>query len=163
MDTVAPRRAWLLMAAGDNRGHGGNAGYDDQYDAYYSWDSNVPNHKNLSVGDPIALWDKQRLLGVSVIEEIETARGTKVLSRCPSCATTRISERKRAQPRYRCMKCRQEFDTPVVDVVEVDVYKARYDAAWTALDGRPASRRWGAARGPRGVGPRAAVCGPGAA
>src|SRR5687767_681397 len=44
-------RAWLLMAAGDNRGHGGNSGYDDQIDAYYSWDSNVPNHKNLRVGD----------------------------------------------------------------------------------------------------------------
>lgn len=135
MDTGAAKRAWLLMAAGDNRGHGGNAGYDDQIDAYYSWDSNVPNHKKLEVGDPVALWDKEHLLGVSVIEQIETSRGTKVLNRCPSCSTTRISERKRAQPRFRCMKCRHEFNTPFVDVVEVDLYKARYDAAWTTLDG----------------------------
>src|SRR5690625_949427 len=130
-----PRRAWLLMAAGDNRGHGGNAGYDDQADAYYSWDSNVPNHRNLRVGDPIALWDKERLLGASVIEEIETSRGSKVLRRCPHCTTTRISERKRAQPRYRCMKCRNAFEDPVIDIVEVDLYRARYDAAWTPLDG----------------------------
>jgi hypothetical protein len=26
--------AWLLMAAGDNRQHGGNSGYDDQADVY---------------------------------------------------------------------------------------------------------------------------------
>ncbi len=123
------------MAAGDNRGHGGNAGYDDMVDAYYSWDSNVPNHKNLRVGDPIALWDKDRLLGVSVIEEIETSVGQKLLSRCPGCATTRISDRKRSEPRYRCMKCHHEFGTPVPDVVEVLEYRARYDAAWTSLEG----------------------------
>ncbi len=123
------------MAAGDNRGHGGNAGYDDQYDAYYSWDSNVPNHKNLQVGDPIALWDKERLLGVSVIEAIETEPGRKMLSRCPECRTTRISDRKRAVPRFRCMRCKAEFETALTDVVDVDLYTARYDAAWTALDG----------------------------
>jgi len=123
------------MAAGDNRGHGGNAGYDDQVDAYYSWDSNVPNHRNLQVGDPIALWDKERLLGVSVIEEIETSPGQKVLSRCPTCHTTRISDRKRASPRFRCMKCRSEFEAAEIDVVDVERYTARYDAAWTALDG----------------------------
>ncbi len=123
------------MAAGDDRGHGGNAGYDDMVDAYYSWDSNVPNHTNVRVGDPVALWDKNRLLGVSVIEEIETSAGLKLLHRCPECATTRISDRKRKEPRYRCMKCRHEFLTPVPDVVEVLEYRARYDAAWTSLEG----------------------------
>lgn len=130
-----PQRAWLLMAAGDDRGHGGNAGYDDMIDAYYSWDSKVPNHKNLRVGDPVALWDKQRLLGVSVIEEIETAAGLKLLNRCPKCAKTRISDRKRSKPRYRCMRCHHEFDSPAPDVVEVLTYRARYDAAWTSLEG----------------------------
>lgn len=135
MNGAIPQRAWLLMAAGDNRGHGGNAGYDDQVDAYYSWDSNVPNHKNLQVGDPIALWDKVRLLGISVIEEIQQSRGHKVLSRCPACRTTRISERKRITPRYRCMKCGEEFELPRTETVEVERYTARYDAAWTSLDG----------------------------
>lgn len=123
------------MAAGDNRGHGGNVGYDDQIDAYYSWDSNVPNHRNIRVGDPIALWDKTRLLGTSVIEEISTSAGQKLLNRCPKCNTTRINLRKNAEPRYRCMKCRHEFTTPRPEVVEVLEYRARYDAAWTALDG----------------------------
>lgn len=135
MASSVPEQAWLLLAAGDDRGHAGNFGYDDQHDAYYSWDSNVPNSKNLRVGDPVALWDKKRLLGVSVIEAIETARGSKVLHRCPVCSTTRISNRKRVEPRYRCMKCRHEFSSPFVDIVEVDTFRARYDAAWTPLDG----------------------------
>ncbi|MDM7832486.1 HNH endonuclease [Cellulomonas edaphi] len=123
------------MAAGDDRGHGGNVGYDDQVDAYYSWDSNVPNHKNLAVGDPIALWDKQRLLGISAIEAIESSPGTKLLSRCPECGTTRIGSRKNSVPQFRCMKCRHEFATPRGDLVEVTLYTARYDAAWTSLEG----------------------------
>ncbi|MCG2800614.1 MAG: hypothetical protein L6311_00790, partial [Cellulomonas sp.] len=135
MKDVVPRRAWLLLAAGDSRGHGGNFGYDDQIDAYYSWDSNVQNHKSLAVGDPVALWDKERLLGVSVIEEIRKSPGVKALNRCPRCNLTRIDDRKTSEPRYRCRKCHAEFATPHLDIVEVLEYKARYDAAWTSLDG----------------------------
>jgi hypothetical protein len=40
-------------------------------ESHYSWDSTVPNHAALSAGDAIAVWDKQQLLGASVIEEIE--------------------------------------------------------------------------------------------
>ena len=123
------------MAAGDNRGHGGNSGYDDQIDAYYSWDSKVPNHTKLQVGDPIAVWDKERLLGVSVIEEIDVKVGQKLLKRCPFCTKTNISERKTVEPRFRCTKCRHEFNEPVLDLQEVHLYTARYDAAWTDLEG----------------------------
>lgn len=135
MDAPVRTQAWLLMAAGDARGHGGNSGYDDQVDAYYSWDSKVPNHKSVSVGDPIALWDKTRLLGVSVIEQIDTWPGVKELQRCPQCGTTRISSRKRVNPQYRCMKCTHEFAVPRAELVEVVIYRARYDAAWTSLEG----------------------------
>lgn len=137
MTTPSVPRAWLLMAAGDNRGHGGNSGYDDQYDSYYSWDSTVPNHKQIQVGDIVVLWDKIELLGTSVVEEISSAPGLKLLQRCPtsSCGTTRIAERKRALPRYRCMKCHTEFDTPTPEVISVTLYTARYDAAWTSLEG----------------------------
>lgn len=123
------------MAAGDNRGHGGNSGYDDQIDAYYSWDNNVPNHKNVAVGDPIAIWDKTRLLGTSVIEEITTSPDVKLLYRCPKCTTTRINPRKKADLRFRCMKCKHEFASPVTELVAVTKYTARYDAAWSALYG----------------------------
>lgn len=123
------------MAAGDDRGHGGNTGYDDQVDAYYSWDSNVPNHTKLAEGDPVAVWDKRQLLGLSVIETIDRTPGVKLLSRCPQCRTTRISVRRSAAPLHRCMKCHHEFDVALSETVEVVNYVARFDAAWTWLEG----------------------------
>lgn len=123
------------MAAGEDRGHGGNAGYDDQIDAFYSWDSKVPNHRSIAVGDAVAIWDKRRLLGMSVVEQIDTSHGLKTLNRCVRCGTTRISARKRMTPVYRCMKCKEEFDVPAVETVSVVLYTARHDAAWTSLDG----------------------------
>lgn len=135
MRGVEDTRAWLLLAAGDDRGHGGNLGYDDQVDSYYSWDSDVPNHKQIQVGDLVAVWDKQALLGISVIEEIESRKGPKVLKRCPRCGATRINERKRSALRFRCMKCQYQFLDAQLESKIVETYRARYDAAWTDLDG----------------------------
>lgn len=126
--------AWLLMTVGENRQHGGNGGYDDQADVYYTWDSTVPNHANIKVGDPVALWDKDRLLGLSVIEEIETETKEKLLFKCPGCAMAGIKARKNRVPRYKCYKCGHEFDLPVTQTATVTEYRSRHDAAWTPLE-----------------------------
>lgn len=125
---------WLLMTVGDNRQHGGNAGYDDQPDVYYTWDSTVPNHAQINVGDPIALWDKERLLGVSVIEEIKTEVKDKLLFKCSSCKKAGIKARRNRAPRYKCYKCGHEFDQPETQTASVIEYRSRHDAAWTALE-----------------------------
>src|SRR6478736_3486430 len=96
--------AWLLMTVGENRQHGGNAGYDDQADVYYTWDSTVPNHAQIKVGDPVALWDKVRLLGLSVIEEIETGSKEKPLFKCPQCGKSGIKARRNKDPKFKCYK-----------------------------------------------------------
>jgi len=81
--------AWLVLAAGDARQHGGNDGYDDVVDRYYSWDSTVPNSSALAVGHAIVLWDKMALLGVSVIEAIQSGEATKTTYSCPNCGQAR--------------------------------------------------------------------------
>lgn len=126
--------AWLLMTVGENRQHGGNAGYDDQADVYYTWDSTVPNHAHIKVGDPVALWDKDRMLGVSVIEEIETATKEKLLFKGPECKMAGIKSRKNKLPKYKCYKCGQEFELPITQAAIVTEYRSRHDAAWTSLD-----------------------------
>ncbi|KNX39609.1 hypothetical protein VV01_19350 [Luteipulveratus halotolerans] len=123
------------MAAGENRGHGGNAGYDDQSDVYYTWDSTVHQYAHLKVGDPIAIWEKGRLLGTSVIEDIIERTIEKQLFRCPRCAMAAIHERARKEPRFRCSNCKNEFDEPTVIVKQVTEYQSRHDAAWTPLEG----------------------------
>jgi ribosomal protein L37AE/L43A len=128
-------QAWLLMTVGDNRQHGGNAGYDDQADVYYTWDSTVPNHAHIKVGDPIALWDKNRLLGLSIIEEIEHETKEKLLFRCPACHKAGIKKRATKSPRFKCYKCAAVFDTPETQTATVTEYRSRHDAAWSALEG----------------------------
>lgn len=134
-DTQQPT-AWLLMAVGDNRQHGGNLGYDDQADVYYTWDSTVSNYANIRVGDPVAIWDKKRLLGISVVEAIDTAVKEKMLFRCPNpaCGRAGIKERRTKRPRFRCQECGLEFDEPSTEVAKVREYRSRHDAAWTSLD-----------------------------
>ena len=126
--------AWLLMSVGENRQHGGNAGYDDQADVYYTWDSTVPNHARIKVGDPIAIWDKDRLLGLSVIEEIEQEAKEKLLFKCPHCGKAGIKQRATKSPRFKCYKCRREFETPTTQTATVVEYRSRHDAAWTPLE-----------------------------
>ncbi len=128
-------QAWLLMTVGENRQHGGNAGYDDQADVYYTWDSTVSNHANIKVGDPIVLWDKDQLLGMSVIEEIERETKEKLLFRCPKCQMAGIKKRATKSPRFKCYKCAAVFDTPETQTVTVTEYRSRHDAAWSDLGG----------------------------
>jgi predicted RNA-binding Zn-ribbon protein involved in translation (DUF1610 family) len=126
--------AWLLMTVGDDRQHGGNAGYDDQADVYYTWDSTVPNHAQVRTGDPIAIWDKDRLLGISVIEEIEEETKEKLLFKCPHCGKAGIKARQTLAPRFKCYKCKTVFDTPDAQTATVTGYRSRHDAAWTSLE-----------------------------
>lgn len=134
MDGRREPGAWLLMTVGDNRQHGGNSGYDDQVDVYYTWDSTVPNHASIKVGDPIALWDKARLLGISVVEEIVSETKEKLLFKCPHCGMAGIKARKNKRPLYKCYKCAAEFDVPQSHTVQITEYRSRHDAAWTALE-----------------------------
>lgn len=125
------------MTVGADRQHAGNSGYDDQPDVYYSWDSTVSNHRNIREGDVVVLWDKKQLLGMSVVEQIETGTSSKQVFRCPNhaCGRSSIKIRKTKTPRYKCQRCKYEFDRPVTEVIEIVEYRSRHDAAWTSLEG----------------------------
>lgn len=135
MSAPAEPNAWLLLAAGDKRQYGGNDGYDDQADSYYTWDSTVNNHASIRRGDRIAIWDKKCLIGVSVVEEIQAVDTQKLRRRCPACSRTNIKSRKGRGPLYRCQSCGTEFDEPTVEILDVKRYTSRHDAAWTNLEG----------------------------
>jgi hypothetical protein len=129
-------RAWLLLVAGDNRQHGGNDGYSDEPDAHYTWDNTVANHATVARGDLIALWDKKRLLGVSVITDIATAEDDKLLRRCGKCERAHIKARVTpGLKRYKCFECSAEFDEPKFEVKHVITYRSDHQAAWQSLDG----------------------------
>ncbi|MER7192380.1 HNH endonuclease [Streptomyces flaveolus] len=126
--------AWLVLAVGEDRQHGGNDGYDDDPSQHYSWDDTVPNHGRIAVGDVIALWDKKYLIGVGVISEIETGRETKTLYFCPECKRADFKRRKRLTPACRCNQCGALFEVPGSKIREVVTYRSRHGEAW--MDGR---------------------------
>ncbi|MET7550324.1 HNH endonuclease [Streptomyces sp. NPDC005500] len=123
-----------MLAVGDDRQHGGNDGYDDDPAKHYSWDSTVPNHARLSVGDVIALWDKKQLIGVSVIQAIDTGSAEKRTYFCPRCRKADFKRRLRQKPTCRCNQCEALFDAPGEKIRTVTTYRSRHGKAW--IDGR---------------------------
>jgi hypothetical protein len=129
--------AWLVIAAGDERIHGGNDGYEDEPASFYSWDTTVPNHAAVKVGDAIVMRDRLTLLGASVIEEIEIGEAEKAQYVCPACRKGRGIGKPRAHrsPAYLCQECGAEFDVLVKSVRSVKTYRSRHDAGWSDLTG----------------------------
>ncbi|ANS29386.1 hypothetical protein R1CP_23590 [Rhodococcus opacus] len=129
------RRAWLILTKSDYRRMGGGNRYDDAAESHYSWDSNVANSKNIRVGDQIAVWDEDELIGASVIERIELlGRYPKSIGYCPECGKSNYEPRKTMTPVYRC-KCTHTFDDPVFKEVEVEGFRSTHDQGWIGLEG----------------------------
>lgn len=125
--------AWLMIAVEERKRAGD--GYEDDPSRHYSWDERVPNATAVAVGDVIALWDTQTLLGLSVIEAIEVGSGEKALRTCPFCGRADVAGRKTMTPKYKCWKCQAEFDQPVTQRVQVKTYRSRHEAGWIELRG----------------------------
>lgn len=127
--------AWLAQSKqAEYRRIVGNDKYDDNPASHYSWDSSVVHHEEVGVGDVIVIWDEY-LLGVSVIDRIETGTGIKTTSKCPRCSRSNVVPRKHKLPVLRCDDCRAEFDEPVYGTKNVTTYRGSHDQAWIELEG----------------------------
>ena len=128
---------WLLLEKSDDtRISKGIAGYPDRTGEVYHYDSLVPNHKNLGVGDFVVLRKENKILGVAEISGISENTGDKTHRRCPKCNTTDIRVRKTKQPKWKCGKCAHEFSEPEKSIADVRVYVATIDK-FTPLDSPP--------------------------
>ena len=124
--------AWSLLTlnASDTQ-FAGNEGYDDRLESYYSWDSTVPSHARVSVGDIAVPRDSSCFFGLARIADITTRTGDKDRFRCPNCRHTGFKARTTVSPHYRCYACKAEFDAPQTDRIRgVVFYKAEYGKTW---------------------------------
>lgn len=126
-------KAWLMITTEDPVFLG--AGYDDDAARYYSWDNTVPSHAAPAVGDAIILWDKEFLIGASLIDKIERGDSTKIRLRCPICSKTKMQSRKKKKPRYWCPECKQGVTHPEEDSIEVSTYRSYHESSWVELAG----------------------------
>jgi len=125
---------WLLYKT-DNPVVQSGSHYDDDLETQYQWDNLVPDYASIEMGDPIAIWDGNQLLGVSVISQIATGLGKKKRNRCPLCNSTDIRFRKTKSPSYKCGGCSKEFDDPISEIIDVTTYTAQYGPGWKNLNG----------------------------
>jgi len=125
-------QAWTFLALGDSRQFAGNTGYDDSPARHYRYDSTVPNHRHVGVGDLAVIRDADRALGMGWIGRIDEYPGRKLRRRCPQCGTTALKTRHEKQPRFRCDNG-HECDHPREETVEVVCYCAEYGNSWRPL------------------------------
>jgi hypothetical protein len=127
--------AWLCIASeGATTRVGDN--FNEVIGETYVWPKSIPNAQSLKLGDIIALWDTDRLLGFSWIERIDETLETREQYRCPNEACRRIDMRERStkSPRFKCGKCKIETDSPIIEVSEQESFSATYAAGWVSVD-----------------------------
>lgn len=127
-------RAWLVLSLGAEREYAGNAGYADELETVYRYDSFVPNHRQMSEGDLLLLCDRKAVLGIARISWIHRYDEPKTLRRCSKCRIATIKVRKEKRPRYRC-RDGHEFDEPVETLEPCTHYAAYFDGVFRRVPG----------------------------
>jgi hypothetical protein len=101
----------------------------------YVYDSRVPHHADVLVGDLAVIRDDKVVIGAGRIDVIDTSTSLKVRERCPSCRSTGYKFRIRAVLPFRCSGCGEEFaETDKTDISEVRTYVADYSATCSVAD-----------------------------
>jgi hypothetical protein len=135
MNTAVGDRAWVFVMKSDaERSWAANRGYDDSAGIYYSYDSNVGNSRQVSVGDLIVVREDNHVAGWGFVEYIEvTENSPKEIARCPQCRKTNFSRRKTISPANRCSNCKFEFEDYEAHVSQesVTAFRAYYANTWT--------------------------------
>ena len=133
MNETLPR-AWLVAAFGEDRQYAGNAGYADDLERKYRYDSLVPNSLKIAEGDLLVLRDRHEILGVSRLCRIDAERGqNKILHCCVRCGRSGLKKRTRKTPTYRCHFCKEEFEQPRERNVSVTRFTALFDGAFVPV------------------------------
>ena len=126
---------WLLLEKSDaTRISKGIPGYDDKTGTRYSYDSLVPNFRNLRSGDLVVIRKENQIVGTGLIGQISQKQSEKRHSRCTACASTNIRKRKNRRPEFRCGKCKEEFSAPEVTITPVTEFSAVIDDFTTVTD-----------------------------
>jgi putative restriction endonuclease len=127
-------RAWLVISD-DKRKHAGNFGYNDEFTRKYEYNSLVQNHLQVTEGDFVLIRDKKQLLGIAIIEIINSYQGIINLLLCPSCNKTKFNERDKKKPKFHCYKCGHDFDEGLIKAREGEIFTAHYGNTFIAAKG----------------------------
>ncbi|MBB31662.1 MAG: hypothetical protein CME25_22510 [Gemmatimonadetes bacterium] len=122
-------RCWLLLEKSEEtRISKGIDGYRDRTGESYSYDSLVPNYKNIRSGDLVIIRKENSIIGYGEVGIITQGDQIKVHRRCPDCNSTDIRPRKTKSPKWKCGKCAFEFPEPRETSDNVRAYEAAIES-----------------------------------
>lgn len=127
MDASYIPPAWLVLALGDQRKYAGNAGYEDEIERTYRYDSFVQYHRQLAPGDVLLVKGPAGVVGMAQVEQVRSSPGTKEQRKCPVCRRTVAAE-------TRC-KNGHRFERPIVEQVDCTRFDAEFGSSYMRLEG----------------------------
>lgn len=130
------QKAWSFKSVGqDKLRYFGNNGYQDDPTSFYQYDNSVPNHKQVKKGDIAIIIDREKVLGISVIENLSSRPYIKTLNRCPyeNCTPEKLLPRKYKKPKWRCSNG-HEFEQPEVEKLQAFEFKAEYKQSYMPIN-----------------------------
>lgn len=129
------QQAWSFKAIEkDDLKYWGNDGYNDDSSVFYHYNNSVPNHKNVKEGDIVIIRNREKILGVSIIEKLESYSTTKTAFKCPheGCNAKKIRPRETIKPKWRCNNG-HEFDEQKIVLEPATEFKASYGSFFKKL------------------------------
>lgn len=129
------QQAWSFKAIEkDDLKYWGNDGYNDDSSVFYHYNNSVPNHKNVKEGDIVIIRNRENILGISIIEKLESHSTTKAVFKCPheGCNAKKIRPRETVKPKWRCNNG-HEFDERKIVLEPATEFKASYGSFFKKL------------------------------
>lgn len=129
------QQAWSFKAIEqDDLRYWGNDGYHDDSSVFYRYDSFVANHKNVKENDVVIITNRDKVLGISVIDKITKQRINKKRNKCIhlDCNAKKILPRKTIQPEWRCDNG-HEFEEPRVIFEPAIEFVANYEEQYKEI------------------------------
>ena len=130
------QQAWSFKAIEkDGLRYWGNDGYHDDSSVFYRYNNSVPNYKNVKEGDIVIIRDREKVLGISIVEKLESRNTTKTIFKCPheGCNAKKIRPRETIKPKWRCDNG-HEFAEQKIVLEPATEFIANYGSSFQKLE-----------------------------
>lgn len=130
------QQAWSFKAIEkDDLRYWGNDGYHDDSSVFYRYNNSVPNYKNVKEGDIVIIRDREKVLGISILEKLESRNTTKTVFKCPhdGCNAKKIRPRETIKPKWRCDNG-HEFAEQKIVLEPATEFIANYGSSFQKLE-----------------------------
>lgn len=107
--------------------------YKEDIQNEYIYDSLVRNNNLITNDNLLIIRDRKNLIGYAEVSSVVSEPSIKKLVKCPNCGKADLRKRTSKTPKYICVDCKNEFETPKIEEKEVIKYTARFKEAMTSL------------------------------